>query len=177
MDLVGVLYIIAARAVDSPTAFLQAREQISTLAEELGLEELKAFLEEAEGVDLESHRVEMFELTPRCPPYAGYYALGEDSRERGLYMYQILTYYKALGFTMDIRRELPDYLPAMLEFLGATTGGREELRREFYRRFIAPWFKKFVECLEKHKSPYRHLARALWAIFKEEFETPPGRSQ
>lgn len=161
MDL---LYSIIARLFDRPQDVLKAADEIKQLAAELP--ELGLFLEGISGVDVEEHRVAMFELAPRCPPYAGYYALGEDNRERGLYMHQILTYYRAAGWDMDVRKELPDYLPAMLEYLAVINDDR--LRAEFFRRFIKPWFHKFRQCLEKQGSPYRHLAAALERLFQAE---------
>jgi len=175
VDPVQVLYIAIARALDQPEKAFEVRRDVEELAKVLGLEEVAQFFKEAEGMDVEDHRISLFELAPKCPPYAGYYALGEDSRERGWYMHQILTYYRAFGFDMDVRRELPDYLPAMLEFLAMSRAvddlGRRLMRRDFYRRFIKPWLDKFVQCLEKQKSPYRHLAHALVKLLKEDFES------
>lgn len=173
VNVLRVLYVISARLFDNPKEVYSKREEVLKLAEALGLSELRDFFQEADDGSIEAHRVEMFELAPRCPPYGGYYALGEDSRERGLYMHQILTYYKALGFTMDVRRELPDYLPVMLEFLAATSeaeGASAQVRRDFYRRFIKPWFPKFKKCVEESKSPYRHIVNLLQRLFDEEFE-------
>ena len=171
MDAKGLLYIIAARAMDNPLKLLEEGDELAKFAEETGAREVLEFLREASGMDIEGHRVEMFELAPRCPPYAGYYALGEDSKERGWYMHTILTYYRALGFDMDVRRELPDYLPAMLEFLGATYGvddlGKAAMRRDFYRRFIKPWFNRFKECVERHNSPFAHILKIVEKLFKE----------
>ncbi len=91
LDGVGILYIALARLFDKPAEAVKLADEITSLAESLGISGLADFFREASGVDLEEHRVEMFELAPRCPPYGGYYALGEDSRERGWYMHQILT--------------------------------------------------------------------------------------
>jgi nitrate reductase delta subunit len=92
-------------------------------------------------------------------------------------MHQILTYYRAFGFEFDVKKELPDYLPAMLEFLGATRAvddlGRRTMRRDFYLRFMKPWLDKFSQCLEKVGSPYRHLAKALRQLLELDFEASP----
>jgi|GEM_PF-1683474 len=177
LDGVGLLYIALARLFDKPAEAVKLADEITSLAESLGISGLADFFREASGVDLEEHRVEMFELAPRCPPYGGYYALGEDSRERGWYMHQILTYYKAFGLAADVRRELPDYLPVMLEFLGATYAvddlGRRTMRRDFYRRFIKPWLGRFSQCVERAGSPYRHLVAALRQLLELDFEAPP----
>lgn len=171
MDTRGLLYIIAARALDSPLKLLEEGEELMKFAEEAGAGELLEFLQAARVIDIEGHRVEFFELAPKCPPYAGYYALGEDSKERGWYMHTILTYYRAFGFDMDVRKELPDYFPVMLEFLGATYGvddlGKAAMRRDFYRRFIKPWFSKFKDCVERHKSPYAHVLKMVERLFQE----------
>jgi nitrate reductase delta subunit len=58
-------------------------EEVTSPAESLGVDGFAEFFKEATATDLEGHRVELFELPPRCPPYGGYHALGEDDKERG----------------------------------------------------------------------------------------------
>jgi len=177
IDEIGLLYIALARLFDKPAEAVKLADEIASLAELLGVDGFAEFFKEAAALDLEGHRVEMFELAPRCPPYGGYHALGEDNKERGWYMHQILTYYRAFGLEVDVKKELPDYLPAMLEFLGATRAvddlGRRTMRRDFYLRFMKPWLDKFSQCLEKAGSPYRHLAKALRRLLELDFEALP----
>ncbi len=105
MDELGLLYIALARLFDKPAEAVKLADEITSLAESLGVDGFAEFFEEAASLDLEGHRVEMFELAPRCPPYGGYHALGEDNKERGWYMHQILTYYMAFGFELDVKKE------------------------------------------------------------------------
>jgi len=173
-DEVGLLYIALARLFDKPVEAAKLASDITALAEAFGIAGFAEFFKEASGIDLEEHRVEMFELAPRCPLYGGYYATSE---ERGWYMYQILTYYKAFGFEVDVRKELPDYLPTMLEFLGVTCTVdepvRRTMRRDFYLRFIKPWLGGLLQCVEKAGSPYRHLVAALRQLLELDFDIPP----
>ena len=175
VDEIGLLYIALARLFDKPLEAVGLAPDITSLAEALGVAGFAEFFKETSNVDIEGHRVEMFELAPRCPPYGGYYALGEYGNERGWYMHQILTYYRAFGFELDVKKELPDYLPAVLEFLGATRAvenrEKEIIRRDFYRRFLKPWLERFAECVEKTGSPYRHLVAALRHLLQLDFET------
>jgi nitrate reductase delta subunit len=177
IDEIGLLYIALARLFDKPAEAVKLADEIVSLAESLGVDGFAEFFKEAVALDLEGHRVEMFELAPRCPPYGGYHTLGEDNKERGWYMHQILTYYRAFGFEFDVKKELPDYLSAMLEFLSATRTvddlGRRTMRRDFYLRFMKPWLDKFSQCLEKAGSPYRHLAKALRQLLELDFEASP----
>ncbi len=176
-DEIGLLYLALARLFDKPEEAVKLMSDIISLSEALGVTGFAEFFTETSTLDLETHRVEMFELTPRCPPYGGYYALGEDSRERGWYMHQVLTYYKAFGYGIDVGRELPDYLPVMLEFLSVTRGVDNPIQRamrlDFYNRFLKPWLGKFIECVEKTGSPYRHLLSALRQLLNLDFETTP----
>ena len=58
--------------------------------------------------------VETFDLKRRCSLYLSYYATG-DTRKRGTALVTFLEAYRAAGWEFDAA-DLPDYLPAVLEF-------------------------------------------------------------
>ena len=62
----------------------------------------------------EQRYVTTFDLKRKCSLYLTYYATG-DTRKRGTALVTILEAYRAAGWEFDAD-ELPDYLPAVLEF-------------------------------------------------------------
>ena len=58
--------------------------------------------------------VDTFDLKRKCSLYLSYYATG-DTRKRGTALVTFLEAYRAAGWEFDAA-ELPDYLPAVLEF-------------------------------------------------------------
>ncbi|MEQ6897684.1 nitrate reductase molybdenum cofactor assembly chaperone [Microbacterium sp. KR10-403] len=76
---------------------------------------LLQFIDVAEASDdLGRLYVNTFDLKRKCSLYLTYYANG-DTRKRGTALVTILEAYRAAGWEFDAQ-ELPDYLPAVLEF-------------------------------------------------------------
>ncbi len=134
--------------------------------EEVG-RELDAFFRELDGLDVESHYVDMFELAPRCPMYASHYLYRGNEGEIGTYLLRLLSTYRKYGLDMDTRREMPDFLPAIVEFLGTADMGQDELR-EFVATNVLSWIDQLEECLARHGSPYRRVVRALKTLVAKE---------
>lgn len=63
-----------------------------------------------------SHYIEHFDFGKLTNLYVTYLKLGEQ-RERGLELLKLKKYYEAHGFNVT-EKELPDYLPLILEFCG-----------------------------------------------------------
>ena len=87
---------------------------------------LRAFWEQRGSVGPEAY-LALLELDPRAPLYLRSYQFAEPTTcgslgvsDRNQYMLEIGNVYRHFGF--QIARELPDYLPAMTEFL-ALSGG------------------------------------------------------
>jgi nitrate reductase delta subunit len=96
---------------------LAGREGLATV-----LEWLRATAPE----EAAAHHVATFDLQRRCSPYLTYYRYG-DTRQRGVALLALKHRYRRAGFepTDD---ELPDYLPAVLEFAAlAPEAGRKLL--------------------------------------------------
>ncbi|AEF40543.1 nitrate reductase molybdenum cofactor assembly chaperone [Hoyosella subflava] len=89
---------------------------------------LKSFLDYAQNTDqitLAGHYVETFDMRRRSSLHLTYYAYG-DTRKRGGALLMMKQAYRSAGAEMD-EQELPDYLPAVLEFastIDARAGGR-----------------------------------------------------
>jgi nitrate reductase delta subunit len=76
------------------------------------------------------HYVETFDLRRRCALYLTYYRYG-DTRKRGMAMLAFKAAYQAAGFAPvpgEAGRELPDYLPMVLEFAALHPRGEKLLR-------------------------------------------------
>ena len=85
-----------------------------------------------------------------------FYALG-DRRERGLeLLLRLKQLYRAAGLEIE-GRELPDYLPLMLEFAAAAAPGQGELVLREHR----PALELIRISLAQQHSPYAHVLDAV----------------
>jgi nitrate reductase delta subunit len=80
-----------------------------------------AFAAEPDARLLAERWVETFESSRRTSLYLTYFSHG-DTRGRGQALLRLRKLYRAGGLPME-GRELPDFLPAMLEFAGAAPAG------------------------------------------------------
>lgn len=139
-------------------------------------EHLLAFWREHDSIDVEGY-LELLELNPRCPLYLGTHQFPEPTTcsaagvsDRNQFMLEIGNVYRHFGF--EIAGELPDYLPAMVEFLALSSGceGEEDeaLRRRFIARMVVPGARIFADRLEEIGTIYEHLARALLICLEQE---------
>lgn len=78
-----------------------------------------------EPLSLQEHYVETFDLHKRCGLYLTFYGDGE-TRKRGAALLRLKRLYRAAGLPLE-EGELPDYLPAMLEFAAAAPDRRGEI--------------------------------------------------
>jgi nitrate reductase molybdenum cofactor assembly chaperone NarJ/NarW len=132
-----MLYQIASLLLRYPTAALLAADpEIAVAVAELPNQDTRAqinrFLTHRRAlslIDLERQYVETFDTRRRCTLNISYYLYG-DTRRRGVALLRLKRLYKAAGLVLDID-ELPDHLPAMLEFAAfAPTGYGERVLHE-----------------------------------------------
>jgi nitrate reductase molybdenum cofactor assembly chaperone NarJ/NarW len=83
--------------------------------ERAGLIRLVRYLSGTALADLQRHYVDVFDLTSKRCLYLSYYT-GGDTRRRGAVLAEFKARYRASGFLVDTRGELPDYLPLVLEY-------------------------------------------------------------
>ena len=132
-----VLFQIASLLLRYPTAALLATDpEIAAAVAELpgqgSRTQLGQFLAHRQAlslIDLEREYVETFDTRRRCTLNVSYYLYG-DTRRRGVSLLRLKRMYKAAGLVLDTD-ELPDHLPAMLEFAAfAPAGYGERVLRE-----------------------------------------------
>lgn len=155
--------------LDRSTVEDTAAEACAALREEDNLataEALELFLTKVWDISPDVYLATL-ELTPACPLYIGHYAFdtpascaGLGFSERNGYMIELINIYRHFGFAVD-HGELPDFLPAMVEFLWLSLDRPEELRQKFISDYLLPYLPSLVAALQKAESPYLHLVQAL----------------
>ena len=115
--------------------------------------------------------VTTLELSPPCPLYLGAYLFEEPTtcRDVGMsgrnnFMLELTGIYQHFGFELS-GGELPDYLPAVVDFAGVSLEHSERdrigLRRRFLEKNVRPGLDPLRKKLEKFESPYVLLVQAL----------------
>jgi nitrate reductase delta subunit len=124
----------------------------------------------------EEEYVELFELDPRCPLYLGSHVFDEPKTcaqaavsDRNGYMIELLGMYRHLGL-MPNGKELPDYLPLMVEFLSLTAESKDPIRERLMREYILPYLPPIRSRLAELKTPYVYLLDVLERVLKLDLE-------
>ncbi len=122
--------------------------------------------------------VQTLELSPPCPLYLGSYLFDEPTTCNGVgtsgrnaYMLELAGIYGHFGFDITAR-ELPDYLPAIVDFLWISLENQDRdgigLRRRFVEQYVFPGLKPLKAALQKYKSPYALLVSALQSAVEQD---------
>ncbi|MCE4613616.1 MAG: nitrate reductase molybdenum cofactor assembly chaperone [Desulfurococcales archaeon] len=120
---------------------------------------VEKFIRSVNGEDAEELFVSIFEMPARCSLYLHEYLLKGKEEELGRFLLELKGRYRLRGFDMDTRKELPDYLPVVLEFLSLAP---DEDLRLFAKRYLAPFLPKLETCLSrKGGERYVALVKAL----------------
>ena len=130
---------------------------------------LSSFLKE-ETISEEDY-IDLFELQPKCPLYLGSHTYDEPKTcanaavsDRNGYMIELIGIYKHFGQVID-GKELPDYLPLMMDFLALTVEAKDDpIRGKFITEYLAPLLPPIRSRLEELETPYLHLLEALEKI-------------
>lgn len=133
------------------------RESLPGLPEKL-IEAFTTFIDTAEHEGkLEWQRlyVTTFDLKRKCSLYLSYYATG-DTRRRGVALVTFLEAYRAAGWEFD-SNDLPDFLPAVLEFSALSTSEIAGALIASHREGI----EVLRAALEGMDSPWALLIRAI----------------
>lgn len=143
---------------------------------------LEEFAESDKGWSAEEY-VQTLELSPPCPLYVGAYMYDEPGTCRGAgvsdrnsYLVELTNLYRHFGFEA-VDRELPDFLPIMLEFLALTTQV-DDLRDVAIRRYLVdeqfrPGLEPFQKKLEEYESVYAPLLDAIDAAVEMDWKSMP----
>ena len=161
--------------IDREEVSRAAREKFSRweLMDEEGAALLSRFLENPIS---EEEYVELFELDPRCSLYLGSHSFDEPQTcagaavsDRNGYMIELLGIYRHLGLTPN-GKELPDYLPLMVEFLALSAGSEDPIRGKLIQEYVLPYLPRMRSRLEELKTPYLYLMDALERVLKLDLE-------
>jgi len=137
---------------------------------------LQKFLEENTISD-ESY-IDLFELDPKCPLYLGTHSYDEPKTcagagvsDRNKYMIELRAIYKHFEKIAD-EKELPDYLPLMIDFLSLTIDSKNDsVRGKFIKEYFLPFLPPLQSKLKELKTPYVYLIDALDKIMNIDLET------
>jgi nitrate reductase delta subunit len=120
----------------------------------------------------EEEYVELFELNPRCPLYLGSHAFEEPKTcaqaavsDRNEYMLDLIGLYRHFGLGLK-GKELPDYLPLMVEALALTADTQDPIRTKLIEEYILPFLPPLRSRLEALGTPYLHLLDGLERLLK-----------
>jgi nitrate reductase molybdenum cofactor assembly chaperone NarJ/NarW len=138
----ATVYKLCSLALQYPDKELVAgRAELARAAAELpggpaadSLVRFFTWFQEVTPLELEQHYVQTFDLHKRSSLYLTFYSLG-DRRDRGLALVRLKKLYRAAGLELE-GRELPDYLPLMLEFAAAAAPEHGELVLREHRAML-----------------------------------------
>jgi nitrate reductase delta subunit len=116
---------------------------------------LRAFCAAWDGLSAADY-VATFDLDRRTSLYLTFYRHG-DTRARGMALLRLKKLYRAAGFPWD-SRELPDFLPGMLELAAASPAHGEALLAEHRAEL-----ELLRLALHDSETPYGHLLDAVVA--------------
>ncbi len=139
---------------------------------------LRKFLEENTISD-ESY-IDLFELDPQCALYLGSHKYDEPKMcanaavsDRNKYMIELKAIYKHFRKIPD-EKELPDYLPLMIDFLSLTIESKDDsVRGKFIKEYLLPFLPLIHSKLKELKTPYVYLIDALNKIINIDLKTDP----
>ncbi len=106
-------------------------------------------------LELQKHYVEIFDQKRSSCLYLTFFLNG-DTRQRGMALWRFAQKYKEFGFELD-NGELPDFLPAVLEFAATIDfDAGLNLLQSHHRALLV-----LATSLEKQESPYLILLKIL----------------
>ena len=129
----------------------QIREKLLHFVEASGSLSPEALLE---------HYVYTFDVGKKTHVYVTYFNSGEQ-RERGVELLHLKNTYEQSGF-LPTEKELPDYLPLMLEFAAAA---EIEAARSVFEKYLSN-VRELASRLEKNDSIYAELLHVLLAALE-----------
>ncbi|SJN46527.1 Respiratory nitrate reductase delta chain [Microbacterium esteraromaticum] len=137
------LEILEANAVTLPAAISEPLLRFITRAREAG------------SSQWQKTYVTTFDLKRKCSLYLSYYATG-DTRRRGTALVTFMDAYRAAGWEFDAP-ELPDYLPAVLEFSARSQSDVADAVLAAHREGV----EVLRAALEGMDSPWSDVVRAI----------------
>ncbi|HXX38053.1 MAG TPA: nitrate reductase molybdenum cofactor assembly chaperone [bacterium] len=145
----------SAEIVEARAELAEAARALPDSPARRALEPFLAYWTGAPAPTLPQHYVATFDLEKRSTLYLSYYLYG-DRRQRGMAFVRLRQLYAAAGLEPDAR-ELPDYLPLVLEFAAVAPPEAGTIVLTEYR----PSLELLHRALADTGSPYAGLTTAL----------------
>lgn len=145
-------------------SFPEIEEALQLLPHSEMAEELRHFYEKARLLsppEMVSAYVNMFDFGKKTNLYITYMTNGEQ-RERGMDLLFLKNYYKLSGFDIT-DKELPDYLPVMLEFASQIDA---ETLKPVFERYLAN-IQEIESNLHRENHFYGHILKSVLLALKE----------
>lgn len=131
---------------------------------------LQEFLNDPVSASAQEY-VATLELSPPCSLYLGTYLFEEPktcrdvgTSGRNAYMLELSGVYRHFGFDLS-GRELPDFLPAVVDFLWISLERPQQdeigLRRRLLEHYVLPGLEPLHKKLSDYQSPYALLVAVL----------------
>lgn len=161
LDYPGSEFIAELRAAvaehPSAAAFVESidSERVFSAEEHGRIAGFIAWVLAQDQTELEAGYVKTFDLAPEHSLHLTHHVFGDD-KNRGPALIDLSEYYKSFGLQHD-EREIPDYLPLMLEFVS----GLEETEARIFLTDATKVLKVLAANLEKAESPYASLIRVI----------------
>lgn len=160
---IPILYRLLARLLDYPDQELASHlEEIGGALGELpepARPVLSAFLAWAQNrplTDWQTEYVRTFDLSPDHSLHLTWHLFEEQDRRRGMTLAGLAEFYTKQGLAIA-RRELPDYLPLILEYASLLPPGQGQTFLQQCRQALLA----LAENLDRTESPYAPLVRLL----------------
>ncbi len=134
----------------------------------------------AENAIAEEDYIDLFELDPECALYLGSHSYEEPktcanagTSDRNEYMIDLMGVYRHFGQVPN-GKELPDYLPLMVDFLAMTVESKDDsIRQKLIDEYLLPYLPPMRLQLEALRTPYLYLLDAMEKVINSESKPQP----
>ncbi len=193
-QILTAFYALIAELWCGPPVAVEISEKLQKDAEEM-VKKLEGFDKEAaillsrfltENVISEEDYIDLFELDPECALYLGSHSYDEPKTcanaamsDRNEYMIELTGIYRHFG-QMPNGKELPDFLPLMVDFLSLTVESKDDpIRVKFIEEYLLPYLPPMRSRLEALRTPYLYLLDAMEKVICSESKSQalPGRGE
>lgn len=153
----GMLEAVRELAAGNPQAMISSTDSTNVLekAEQRVLADFVTAMLGRDTTEIQSEYVQTFDLTAEHSLHLTHHIFGEE-KTRGPALIDLGEFYRSYGLKAD-EKELPDYLPVILEFV--STLNLDEAR--VFLADVAKVLKVLAENLEKSGSAYAPLVRII----------------
>ncbi len=132
------------------------RNELALSAEDFAvIRKFTGWMSAMEVTELQAAYVQTFDMTPEHSLHLTHHLFGDD-RGRGPALIDLAEYYKEFGLVVD-EKELPDYLPLVLEFASTL----EPVEAKVFMGQTVKVLTQLALNLEKAESPYAPLVRVI----------------